>query len=79
MKMFGIGILCSLSAWFTSKVVFAYTGFEYNVFSDPFHPGSLLLDMGVYILPCLVVAVLFRKSILGSLGSSGNRSSVREL
>ncbi|UHQ54239.1 MULTISPECIES: hypothetical protein [Microbulbifer] len=43
-----------------SEMIFARLGFDYNMFSDPFNLSSLLFDLGIYALLCLVVTRLYR-------------------
>jgi hypothetical protein len=35
-------------AWVVSRIAFAAAGFSYNVFSDPFNFGKLIIDLAVF-------------------------------
>ena len=48
-------------AYVASRIIFAAAGFTYNMFSDPFNLGKLIIDFGVWgVLYTLSYFVLAR-------------------
>jgi hypothetical protein len=45
--------LAIVLAYAASKAVFALTGFQYRLISDPFHAGKLAIDFGVFVVFCI--------------------------
>lgn len=43
-----ISFLSLVIAYIGSRVIFAAAGFTYDIFSDPFAPGKLVVDFGVF-------------------------------
>ncbi|MBE0564508.1 MAG: hypothetical protein IH621_01005 [Krumholzibacteria bacterium] len=65
-----IAFLSFVVAYIASRIGFAAAGFAYNVFSDPFDLGKLVVDFGVWIvLYALSHAVLVR--VFGAESSPG--------
>ena len=58
-----IAFLSLVVAYIASRVIFAAAGFTYNIFSDPFDLGKLVVDFGawvvLYALSYLVFARVF--------------------
>jgi hypothetical protein len=56
-----IAFLSFVIAYVASHIIFAAAGFTYNIFSDPFNLGKLVIDFGVWgVLYALSYFVLAR-------------------
>lgn len=42
-------------AYALSRTLFAATNFHYDLFRDPFHPGKLAIDFGVWVMIYMVI------------------------
>ena len=58
-----IAFLSVVIAYVASRIVFAAAGFNYNIFSDPFDLGKLVVDVGVWVVLYALIYSLVSRAL----------------
>lgn len=66
----GIYFFSILIAIFAQKIIYFYSGFDYNLFEDPFNLWHLAIDLGGFIVLCYGALYLINAFLPAKPGSS---------
>ena len=58
-----------LIAYTTQRIIYFYTGFNYNLFEDPFNLWHLIIDLGGFVALCYVALYLINALLPAKPGS----------